>query len=168
MSNCTNNIQIFLQIHDLYILQHTYVHELSSCSLCMYMTCPLSACVQPQKTRVSSFLELQNFWPFRPLLPLSHQPVTTVTVYHIISNHMQICTMSSMKHLQQPMHVPHAYIIIQHRYPSTKYSTQSISIRTISYVPYIRVFLTQPTNQHIPYPSTRPTISRMPQAFTIS
>jgi hypothetical protein len=43
------------------------------------------------------------------------------------------------------------------------------TIRTMSYVePDIRVLLTQPRNQDIPYPNTKPTIPSMPQAYTIS
>jgi hypothetical protein len=61
------------------------------------------------------------------------------------------------------------YMTIHHGYPSTTYN----QIKDVNYknhindVPYIRVMLTQPTNQHIPYLSTRPTIPRMPQ-FTTS
>jgi hypothetical protein len=75
-----------------------------------------------------------------------------------------------MKYLKEPMHAPHAYITIQHGYPSTIYNQlKDVNYKNhINVVPYIRVFLTQPTNQHIPYPSTRPTIPRMPQAFTTS
>ena len=43
------------------------------------------------------------------------------------------------------------------------------TVRTMSYTELdIRVLLTQPSNQDIPYPSTKLTIPSMPQAYTIS
>jgi len=53
-----------------------------------------------------------------------HKPYTISSInivpYTIPTIH--ICTMSSMKNLKEPMHVPHAYITIHHEHPSTIYT----------------------------------------------
>ena len=57
------------------------------------------------------------------------------------------------------MNIPQPYTI----------NTKITTIRTMSYVELdIRVILTQPRNQDIPYPNTKPTIPSMPQAYTIT
>jgi hypothetical protein len=77
---------------------------------------------------------------------------------------MHICAISSMKYLKKPMHSPHAYSTIQHEYASTTYNQiKDKNYKTIPYVePDIRVLLTQPNNQDIPYLDTKPTIPGIP------
>jgi hypothetical protein len=105
--------QMYQQICDLSIL-HTYVcMTCLYCSTCMYVT---FLCQPAYTFRKLGFLVFCNSETFA-----LQTFVASVTSTYNLSLHptCAICTMSSMKHLQQPMHVPHAYIIIQHRYPST-------------------------------------------------
>jgi len=94
-----------MYVHNLSILQHAYVHDLLHYQL-MYTFKKLG------------FLKLQTSIPLDPyflchihLWPIIATNLSLPKLYH--PNQKQIYT------IQQLMHVPHAYTITQHIYPST-------------------------------------------------
>ena len=106
------------------------------CNTRMYATCPLSTCVHLRKTRVSNFLELRNFWPFRPLMPLSHQLVPC--------HRIQTAT-------DQPEYIPYhqpyvdLYHVINEASPTTYACPSCIHHHTIMHASSYNIDIPQPS-----------------------
>jgi hypothetical protein len=131
--------QICQQVHNILILQPTYVHDLPIFKHTYVHVLPFFSLCTPSETRVS---ETSQLLPFTPFLPLSHPPTTNYYTQPITSHPLPY---QPKTYIQNP--TTYAYSSCIHHHRLWIFLNHNIT--------------TQLTSHHLPYPNITTTIQRM-------